>query len=437
MKLAHLGDRGMKEFPGYPSGTTVSIMRPEGNGSSGILAVGEALGEQRLQIDSRSGRMPRPGRSSNGRYIGLESLGTLTLTNVVWYRPPRNWLDGAPWEAAAIQACRPLNDELIARVQPRVILALGGVAFRELTGMAGEKQGITMTRGFVVPALPQYLGLPVVGTYHPSFLRRGAKERESTGPRGRTVSPGGGTQGMNLLGVLIRDIQLAADIARNGPPIFTPKDYILGATLDDWATALGYLHAHPGEMVFYDWETHDTIQADDESEMEITIREPTQFQACFGHRVLVSHWSSDLLPIVRALMELPNPKGDWNGRKFDRPLNRSLGIRCDVGEWHDLMDLAHHVQPDIPRGLQYHTSFVCPEVGPWKHLRLPASPLRSLRCGHAGADLGGLFPDDEAHTGGPFRCFLVGRWALRRLHWPGGAAFSGARQDECAGNSSG
>ncbi len=356
-------------FPGFPDGVTRPLMSPEGTGRNGVLVMGEALGEQ--EEKDRLPFRPYAGAGSileRAFYRAGTARQEFTLTNLVWYRPPRNWLDGSPWEQAAIAACKPMNDQLVARTQPRAILALGGMAMRELTGLSGEKCGIGMTRGFVVPSV-QYRGIPVVGSYHPSFLRRGSKEREEAGPRGKVDAAGGGTQGMALLGVLIRDILLAVQVARDGARRFEYDDYRFGASLLDWSDALAYLRLHPELPISYDFETLDSLVAADESEMEIVRRDVTQAQISWRiGQAIVSDWFPELRPVLQEILELPNPKLDWNGRKFDRPILREMGIRCDRGEWHDLMDFWHHSQPDLARGLQFATSFHCPEVGPWKHL---------------------------------------------------------------------
>jgi uracil-DNA glycosylase family 4 len=344
-------------------------MSPEGTGRNGVLVMGEALGEQ-----EEKDRLPFRPYAEAGSILerAFYRAGTarqdFTLTNLVWYRPPRNWLDGAPWQDDAIRLCKSMNDQLVARTRPRAILALGGMAMRELTGLSGEKCGIGMTRGFVVPGV-QYAGIPVVGSYHPSFLRRGSKEREEAGPRGKVDAAGGGTQGMALLGVLIRDILLAVQVARGGAKPFVYDRYELGASLSRWDDAYLTLQAQPDLPISYDFETFDSLVASDESEFEITRRDVTQVQISYRiGQALVSDWFPELRPILQRILELPNPKLDWNGRKFDRPILREMGIRCDLGEWHDLMDFWHHSQPDLARGLQFATSFHCPEVGPWKHL---------------------------------------------------------------------
>lgn len=389
-------------FPGYPVGTVRPLMNPEGDGSSGIMMLGEAPGEH----EERDGLPFRPHAEAGSvleraLFRAGISRKTLTLSNLVWYRPPRNWLDGAPWEAEAIEACRGLNDALIEQRRPRVILALGGLAMRELTGLSGEKRGIGMTRGFIVPARAAWTatlfddafddtwatgqeistptscaGIPIVGTYHPSFLKRGSKERtqESEGPRGKTQAIGGGTAGgMSLLGVLIRDILLAQTIAQKGAPQFKYHNYVQGGTLEDWRRALEFLRSRPDLIISYDFETQDSLMAETEEDQgdrdPRVIREVTQVQISWEvGQALVSAWSPELKEVLKAILELPNPKLDWNGRKFDRPILREMGIRTDQGVFHDGMDFWHHFQPDLPRNLQFATSFVCPEVGPWKHM---------------------------------------------------------------------
>lgn len=340
-------------------------MEPEGDGSLGILFMGEALGEHE-EADKLPFRPWAEAGSLLQRALNRAGIPRehLTLSNMVWYRPPDNKLSGMGWEREAIAHSWPLNQELIERTKPKALVALGGIAFRELSGLSGPRLGISSARGFIVPSV---VGIPVVGTYHPSYIRRGSKQKGDSGAR--TETPGGGTLGMALLGVLIRDLKLGLEISQNGYQSFIAAEYILDATLDDWRKLLAETIFHPEWLLSYDLETNWSIIEEDETEGEVRLVEPTQFQISVrpGH-ALVSRWSSDLWEIIKAFLALPNPKLDWNGRKFDRPLIRDLGGRTDIGIWHDGMDLWHHAQPDIQRGLQFAASFACPEVGPWKHL---------------------------------------------------------------------
>lgn len=355
-------------FPGYATGVQRPLMEPEGSGSSGVLVMAEALGD-----NEEKDRLPlRPYAQAGSLWqrvlnrVGVDRQD-LTTTNLVWYRPPNNKLAGTSYEMEAINLCRQMNEDLVARVKPKVILALGGLAYRELTGISGKKAGIQLTRGFITPGT-WFKGIPVIGSYHPSFLRRSSKGRGDDGIKDESAD--GGTGGMALLGAMIRDLQLALEVARNGYEPFTYDDYNLGATLGDWESYLGFLRSNPGLPVSYDWETPMSVRELTEEEIAAGERERDITQGQMSHRpgqAIVSATFPEVLPVWGEILALPNPKLDWNGRKFDRPQAYAYDWTIN-GEKHDLMDMWHHLQPDLPRGLQYATSFFVPEVGPWKHL---------------------------------------------------------------------
>ena len=360
-------------FPGYPDGDQPPLMRPEGTGALRVMAFGEALGDHEAK-DQLPFRPYAEAGSLLERALRIAGIDRtqLTLTNMVWYQPPNNWLDGAPWETDAIAACRPWNEKLMEERQPRCLLAFGAIPFRELSGMSGYRQGILLTRGFPVESM---YGTPVVGTYHPSYLRRGAKE-ESKETGVRVESAAG--RGMDLLGVLIRDIQLAVAIARNGWKYETAEDvhYKTHATLDDIRSLIDEARMYPELPISWDIETHDSLKVDDESEITVVERFGEIFQMQFSLRpkeAIVTNWQEGLAPLVVELLGLPNPKLDFNGRKMDRPVTKRFltdkGYLLELpGDNHDLMDMWHHAQPDLPKGLQFVGSFYCPEVGPWKHM---------------------------------------------------------------------
>jgi len=377
-------------YPGYPDGDQPALMTPEGSGSSGLCCMGEALGREeekpigilasRKMSLSPDTRLPFRPHAEAGSVLqrairlipGLDRQ-QLLITNAVWYRPPNNYLENSPWEHEAIAFCRPMNERLFRERQPKAFLALGGLAMRELTGMTGYRQGILLTRGFPVPS--KY-GIPCVGTYHPSYLRRGEKgEERETGAR----TQGAAGKGMDLLGVLIQDIKLALWIARNGWRYESEFDveYQEHATLSDLANFYNDAAAHPDLPISWDIETRETIRTDDESETEITdYTEIHQIQFSLRPRqAVVCDWqdSPAFGRLVKAILELPNLKLDFNGRLTDRPITirflRDKGFQGQInGALHDLMDMWHHAQPDLPKGLQHVASFYCPEIGPWKHL---------------------------------------------------------------------
>ncbi|MEW6757217.1 MAG: uracil-DNA glycosylase [Acidobacteriota bacterium] len=83
------------------------------------------------------------------------------IANVVKCRPPENRTP-QPDEMAA---CMPFLEAQIACIRPEVIVTLGATAAQ---GLLGEKVAITRFRG----QWRNYKGIPLMPTYHPSYLLR-------------------------------------------------------------------------------------------------------------------------------------------------------------------------------------------------------------------------------------------------------------------------
>src|SRR5690348_2501453 len=104
-------------FPGYPPNAWPrKLTQPSGKGTSGLLAFGEAPGG----TEDEEGR-PFVEWAEAGSVLqrvfdraGV-SRDALTLSNIVWYRPPENRLAGEPYEMDAIRACSDLNEALVER----------------------------------------------------------------------------------------------------------------------------------------------------------------------------------------------------------------------------------------------------------------------------------------------------------------------------------
>ncbi len=343
------------------------IVPPSGTGAAGMMFFGEAAGE-----NERRERRPFVERAQAGsvlhrafRYLGI-NRNDVTLTNTVWWQPPNNFLDNAPWQGEAIARCRDWNLKLIADRRPKVLVALGKIAFHELTGL--HEVEISQGRGFIVQARAEYGGLPVVPTYHPSFIIRGSKRRnEETGAKTERESGGG----WGFYDILTRDLALARLVLQHGSPapdtITGSPDCNLYGQRQDWEEVIRLAKANPTWPISYDFETPLSVTVTDETEFEQAMGNITQFQVSLrpGH-ALVSSWDPTLFPLIKALLELPNPKLDWNGRGFDRKILRDLGVRVD-NTYRDVMWMWHHVYRDWPMGLQFATSFVSPSDGPWKH----------------------------------------------------------------------
>ncbi len=132
----------------------------EGDGSSGILLVGEAPGRN----EDETGR-PFCGSAGKNLDLGLAAAGidraTTFVTSIVKCRPPEN-RDPHPEEKAA---CHPYLVEQIAALRPKVIVALGR---HGLSGLMPDfpKAFAQLPGSFV--AGPE--GIPVFVSLHPAAV---------------------------------------------------------------------------------------------------------------------------------------------------------------------------------------------------------------------------------------------------------------------------
>ncbi len=137
----------------------------EGNPDAGLMFVGEAPGEQ----EDRQGR-PFVGRAGELLTRLIEKMGfdreEVYIANTVKCRPPDN---RNPLEDE-IKTCMPFLEKQIAIIEPVVIMTLGSVATKALLGDIGS---ISRVRGKTY----RYKGIPVVPTFHPSYLLRNVKSK--------------------------------------------------------------------------------------------------------------------------------------------------------------------------------------------------------------------------------------------------------------------
>ncbi|MDX9740538.1 MAG: uracil-DNA glycosylase [Gammaproteobacteria bacterium] len=131
-----------------------------GNRRAGLMVIGEAPGAEE---DAQG--LPFVGRAGQLLNEMLAAIGlpreAVYIANILKSRPPGN-RDPLPEEAAA---CADFLRRQLALVRPRVILAVGRIAAQQL--LASE-QRVGALRGRV----HEYAGIPLVVTYHPSYLLR-------------------------------------------------------------------------------------------------------------------------------------------------------------------------------------------------------------------------------------------------------------------------
>jgi len=315
---------------------------PSGNGSCGVMLVGEAPGDQEVRHGEPFYRYAPAGSMLERalKRVGV-SRDQFTITNVVWSQPPRNWLEGAPWEREAVEAFRPTLDDLIARTQPKVIMPLGNVALRRFTGYGGKATTITAVRGYTI-ACPAY-NCWVVPALHPAFIVRGQQ---------------------HLTGVLIRDIYRALEVARDGHEP-APVRYITHPRLDDALEfERGYNPAR--HILSFDIETPESDKLDEEEVEEeglsFTI---VRVSFCYEtHYAISMPWAEPFIGVAKRLLASQSIKRAWNAG-FDIPRLESNGAPV-VGLVRDVMWHFKHLQPSLRRALGMVAPFYGWDREPWK-----------------------------------------------------------------------
>jgi len=137
----------------------------DGNPSSPLMFIGEAPGEEE---DIKG--LPFVGRAGQLLTKMIIKMGLkredVYITNIVKCRPPNN-RDPLPEE---IVKCSPYLLEQIEIIKPKVIVTLG----RHSSGYFTEMEvGISKYRGRWF----YFKGIPVMPTFHPSYLLRNPKDR--------------------------------------------------------------------------------------------------------------------------------------------------------------------------------------------------------------------------------------------------------------------
>ena len=130
------------------------------------LVVGEAPGENEdLQGEPFVGQAGKL-LDNMLKALGLQRHHNVYIANVLKCRPPGN-RNPEPQEVAQ---CEPFLRRQVQLLQPKIILAMGRFAVQSLLGSA---EPIGRLRGRV----HQYLGVPLVVTYHPAYLLRNLPDK--------------------------------------------------------------------------------------------------------------------------------------------------------------------------------------------------------------------------------------------------------------------
>ena len=147
--------------------TRTNTVFSRGDGSSGLVVVGEAPG-----ADEDATGTPFVGSSGKVLDKALTSVGIdpakAYVCNVVKCRPPKNRVP----QVAEIAACSGYLFRQIQLIKPRVILTLGTTAGRAILG-AEKWPGMVSIRGKWQAALDS----AVMPTFHPAYLFRVSSAR--------------------------------------------------------------------------------------------------------------------------------------------------------------------------------------------------------------------------------------------------------------------
>jgi DNA polymerase len=138
-----------------------------GNRRAELMVIGEAPGQ-----DEDAQGEPFVGRAGQLLNSMLRAMGhpreTVYIANILKCRPPNN-RNPNPTEVAS---CLPYLQQQIDLVQPRLILAVGGIAAQNL--LASE-ESVGRLRGHVHRFGER--ATPLIVTYHPAYLLRSPGEK--------------------------------------------------------------------------------------------------------------------------------------------------------------------------------------------------------------------------------------------------------------------
>lgn len=314
--------------PLYHMGTGFSI--PEGYGTNKVLLVGEALGAH----EAKEGLPFRPQADAGSvlerafRSIGIPR-DQFALFNVVACRPPDNRLAGEPYEFDSINHCKQHFDAVFDAFQPDAMVALGATAFRTLTAMTGDKQSLGDLRGYAIPAVSTKYSnangpVPVIGTYHPSFIVRGA---------------------WNMFAVLCRDIRFAVQCAKNGFPS-QEVEYNENPTKQDLERLLEWLKHDPDLPLSIDWETQNEVDPQKKRKWQNEVITQVNLSVAEATGLALANWEPHK-GIIQDILATPNRKVGHNIWGFDYLVAQVNGLEIR-GPIDDGMLKFHHMYPDLP-----------------------------------------------------------------------------------------
>lgn len=268
------------------------------------------------------------------------------IANTYWCKAPHlgytDHPERYPDAAIALQHCRPYLDELIERTQPKVIVPMGNVALRRITGLTG----IERHNAYYVPTP---YGIPAIPTFHPSYILQGNQK---------------------LSAVWCMAVSRALELA-NGRAKLAEYRLLLDPSLAEARDYLAQIHnleeckwVGLGPLVC-DIETPEADEDEDEREDSSYTIVRISFSNWRGTAISMP-WQPPYIDLIKWVLNDPAREVVFWNQGFDLPRLRANG--CAVpGRVVDAMFAWHFLQSDLPKAL----GFVAPLhllLEPWKHL---------------------------------------------------------------------
>ena len=240
----------------------------------------------------------------------------------------------------------------------KVVVGLGE---QVLNRLVGEKD-ILRWRGRPL----DWMGIHYIPTFAPHRLL-------PENPNASTFLPGALTNPPRFQGVWMLDSEFAVHVARHG---FTRRfgKYTVDPTpteFVEWVQRfLQALKANPLLKLSYDIETaYKQKQRNEDEFEEEQVADGTVLRISFAweeYTGISVPWTAPYFEGIRALLEADCIKVGWNCLGFDNPVLEKNGFHV-AGMVYDGMDAFKLYQSDLPKGLEWVTSFTS-DMLPWKHL---------------------------------------------------------------------
>lgn len=321
-----------------------------GKGSYKILIVAEALGAEEARA---SLPLVGPTGKTVDRIISqaIDPLTNRTVeldgfwySNVLWCRPnDANEFNQDAWSVVPHCTSNHL-DKLIAELKPKVILGTGNTPLQYFTGHTG----IDSLRGYVFET--KY-GIPYIGTYHGAFIMRG---------------------NWHLARVVQLDILKALQISREGSSCYhKDKHYVLHPSPGEALSFLEDYKKSGNPPLAFDIETpYGGLSKDELMGGGVTTEDDPSYtidRISFSYKPyegITVPWTPPYDQFAKSLLSLEGMKLVWN-EAFDVPRLMMNGVMFN-GTICDVMHAWHFLEPSLPMGLKYVSTFLCPDMPAWK-----------------------------------------------------------------------